>query len=79
MTDINVQKANEKTFLVKIWLSKTYFSNFKQKESQVDLNSGCAVHKTNALDHWAMAIYKIADGDNQFHWIFQRPYCVVGQ
>ena len=37
-------------FLVKIRLSKIYFSNFLQK-SPADLNPGPAVHKTNALDH----------------------------
>ena len=77
MTDMNVQKANENSFLVKILLSKTYFSNFLQK-SQADLNSGCAVHKTNALDHWALMIYKKVDRYKQFHRIFKSPYCDVG-
>ena len=43
-------KANEKSFFGKNMTSKTYFSNFYQK-FPADLNSGCAVHKTHALDH----------------------------
>ena len=52
MTDMNVQKANENSFFGKniTVLSKTYFSIFLQK-SPADLNSGYAVHKSNALDH----------------------------
>ena len=50
MTDMNVQKANEKSFFGKNMTFKIYFSNFKQKPP-ADLNSGPAVHKTNALDH----------------------------
>ena len=66
MADMNVQKANEKSFLVKIWPSKS------------DLNSGPAVHKTNALDHWAMMIYKKVDRYKQFDRILKSPYCDVG-
>ena len=50
MKDMNVQKANEKSFFAKNITSKTYFSNFYQ-ESPADLTSGCSVHKTRALDH----------------------------
>ena len=49
------KKQMKNHFLVKILLSKTYFSNFYQK-SPADLNSGCAVHKTHALDHCAMML-----------------------
>ena len=51
MTDINIQKANENSLFGKNMTFKNLFlSNFKQK-SLADLNSGSAVHKTNALDH----------------------------
>ena len=73
MTDMDIQKANENHFLVKIWLSKNYLSNFKQKSQ-----AGSAVHKTNALDHWAMMMYKKVDRYKQFHRIFKSPYCDVG-
>ena len=70
-------KSKWKFIFGKILLSKTYFSNFLQK-SQADLNSGCVVHKTNALDHWGMMIYKKVDRYKQFHRIFKSPYCDVG-
>ena len=73
---MNVQKANGKSFFGKIWLSKIYFSNFQQK-SPADLNLESAVHKTSALDHWAMLIYKKVDLYKQFHRIFKSPYCDV--
>ena len=37
MTDMNVQKANENSFLVKILLSKTYFSNFTKVSGRFEL------------------------------------------
>ena len=77
MTDMNVQKQMKNLFNVKIWLSKTYSSNFQQK-SPADLNSGPAVHKSNALDRWAMMIYKKDDRYKQLHRIFKSPYCDVG-
>ena len=43
MTDMNVQKVNEKSIFGKNMSSKTYFSIFYQKYP-ADLNSGCAVH-----------------------------------
>ena len=50
MPDMNVQKANENSFFGKNMTFKIYFSNFLQK-SPSDLNYGCAVNKTKALDH----------------------------
>ena len=47
---MNVQKANEKSFFGKNLTFKTYFNNFLQ-QFWADLNSGCAFHNTNALDH----------------------------
>ena len=52
-------------FWVKKWLSKNYLSNFKQKSPE-DLNSGSAVHKTNALDQWTMMI------NNQLEFLFDH-------
>ena len=40
--------------LVKNMCFKNYFSIFYQNPE--DLNSGSTVHKTNALDHWAMIL-----------------------
>ena len=53
MPNMNVQKANENSFFGKNMTFKIIFSNFLQnfEKSPADLNSGCAVHKTNALDH----------------------------
>ena len=75
--NVRILWALKNHFLVKIWLSKTYFSNFYEK-SPVDLNSGSSVHKTNALDHWAMKIYNKIDRYKQFHRIFKSPCCDVG-
>ena len=58
MTNMNVQKANEKSFFGKNITSKTYFS---YQKSPADLTSGYAVHKTHALDHWSMMKDKKAD------------------
>ena len=43
-----------------------------------NMTFGSAVHMTNALDHWAMIIYKKVDWYKQFHRIFKSPYCDVG-
>ena len=67
--NMNVKKNKNKlhiTFMVKMWLSKNYFSNFYQMSSE-DLNSRSVVHKTNAFDHWAMMI--LLDQYEQFHRI----------
>ena len=71
------QKSNRHTTF---WLKYDFqkiISNFYQK-SAADLNSGSAVHKTNALDHRAMMINNQVDQYMHFHKIFKSPYCDVG-
>ena len=53
MTDMNVQRAKEKSFFGKNMTFKKLFQELLTKAS-----GWFMVHKINALDHWAMMIYK---------------------